>query len=105
MLKDDTCNFETPADIIKTLQFTVEKDCNDLTETFISEWESIVGEKIAKYSKPKKLTESGILIVSCKNSTVGNEIFHTRTKINSILKEKAKENEINFFKYIKIIYE
>lgn len=105
MIKDDTCNFETPADIIKTLQFTVEKDCNDLTEIFISEWGNLVGEKLSKYSKPKKFTENGILIISCKNSVVGNEIFNSRIKINSFFKEKAKENQIDFFKYIKIIYE
>lgn len=104
MLKDDTCNFETPADIIKSLNFTVEKDFSGKVEALFAEWENVVGEKLAKYSKPKKLTEDGILIVSCKNSVVGNELFNSRIKFNKILKEKAKKNQIDFFKYIKITY-
>ena len=104
MLKDDTCNFETAADIIKSLNFTVEKDFSDKVEALFAEWEDVVGKKLAKYSKPKKLTEDGILIVSCKNSVVGNELFNSRIKFNKILKEKEKKNQIDFFKYIKITY-
>lgn len=104
MLKDDTCNFETAADIIKSLNFTVQRDYSDKAEALFSEWEYVVGEKLAKYSKPKKLTEDGILIVSCKNSVVGNELFNSRIRINKILEEKAKKNHIDFFKYIKITY-
>lgn len=104
MLKDDTCNFETPADILKTLKFTVDADLSERVDRLFSEWTNIVGEKLAKYSTPKTLTNDGILIVSCKNSVVGNELFNSRMQINKILKEKAQENQIDFFKYIKITY-
>lgn len=104
MLKDDTCNFETAAEIIKSLNFTIEKDFSDKVEALFAEWENVVGEKLAKYSKPKKLTEDGILIVSCKNSVAGNELFNSRIKFNAILRERAKKNQIDFFKYIKITY-
>lgn len=104
MLKDDTCNFETAAEILKTLNFTIDKDFSEKVDALFAEWENVVGKKLARYSKPKKLTEDGILIVSCKNSVVGNELFNSRIKINSILKKKAKENQIDFFKFIKITY-
>lgn len=104
MLKDDTCNFETPADILKTLKFTIDKDFSEKVEALFAEWENVVGEKLAKYSKPKTLTDDGILIVTCKNSVVGNELFNSRIKINSVLKKKAQKNQIDFFKYIKITY-
>lgn len=104
MLKDDTCDFETPADILKTMKFTVDKDLSERVGNLFSKWSDIVGEKLAKYSTPKTLTNDGILIVSCKNSVVGNELFNSRIEINKKLKEKAEENQINFFKYIKITY-
>ena len=63
---------------------------------------------MAKYSSPKELTSDGILIVTCKNSVVANELFNSRIKLNEIIKKKAilkkfstlykrVENEISIF--------
>ena len=96
--------FETAADILKTMNLQYDYSYEKNVQTLFSQWIDIVGENLAKYSSPQRLTENGILFVCCKNSIVANELFNNRTSINKIIKTKAKELYLNDFKYIKITY-
>ena len=97
-------DFETVADILKTLDLKYNADYETKIQEFYSYWKEAVGEKMADYSEPKELTSDGVLIIGCRNSVVANEIFNSRIRINEKLKKKAKNLELRFFKYIKITY-
>lgn len=92
------------SDIIKSLniQYNVESEVNK--QELLTKWKEIAGEKTAKYSYPKALTDKGIMIIVCKNSVVANEIFKNKNEINKKFSEEAEKAGINYFKYIKITY-
>ena len=48
MLKDDTCNFETAAEILKNLKFTIDKGFSEKADALFPEWENVVVEKLAR---------------------------------------------------------
>ncbi len=104
MTRNKQSDFETAAQIIKSLDLKYDNDYETNIQNLFDDWINIVGEKLAKYSSPKELTSDGILIVGCKNSVVANELFISRIKINEIIKKKAIKNNLGFFKYIKITY-
>lgn len=97
-------DFETVADIIKTLEFKYDADYETKKQELFSQWEIFVGEKLAKYSYPKELTDDGVMLIFCKNSVVANELFNMRIQINELIKKKAKKIGQITFKYIKITY-
>jgi len=97
-------DFETVADILKTLDLKYNADYETKVQEFFSYWKEAVGEKLAEYSRPKELTSDGVLIIGCRNSVAANELFNSRIKLNEKLKKKAKNLELGFFKYIKITY-
>ena len=100
----DEKDFSKLSDIIQNFRVQYNKEQIDNEGDFFSEWKSVVGEKLAQHSAPKKLTQDGILIISCTNSVVANEIFNAKDKINKKLKTIANNSGINCFKYIKITY-
>ena len=97
-------DFETAADILKSIDFNYNNNFEEQKQTLFSKWNAFVGEKIAKYSEPKDLTEDGIMLIKCKNSVVANEIFLKKTEINALIKGEAKKIGQIPFKYIRIIY-
>lgn len=104
MKQKKSSDFESVADILKTLELSYNVDYENSIQELFSYWKDFVGEKLAKYSSPKELTSEGVLIITCKNSVVANELFNLRMKINESIKKKAKKLGIDFFKYIKITY-
>ena len=99
-----TSDFETAAEILKTLDLSFDDDYENNLEKLFGQWNDIVGEKIGKYSKPKTLTDDGILIVTCDNSIVANELVSKREFVNKKIKKLTAELKISGFRYIKITY-
>lgn len=97
-------DFETAAEIIKTLDLSFDEDYENSLQKLFEQWNEVVGEKIAKYSKPKTLTDDGVLIVACDNSIAANELFSKREYVNKAMKKLAAELKIHGFRYIKITY-
>ena len=97
-------DFETAADILKSLDFNYNNDFEEQKQMLFSKWNEFAGEKLAKYSKPTDLTDDGVMIVKCKNSVVANELFVKKTDINALIKNEAKKIGQMPFKYIRITY-
>lgn len=97
-------DFSTAAEIIELLDLKFDDKYEKKISELMDQWTDIVGERIAKYSEPQELTNDGIMIISCKNSIVANEIFNSRQTINEEIQKRAKKTDINTFKYIKIKY-
>lgn len=97
-------DFETAADIIKTIDFNYNGDFAEQKRMLFSKWGTFVGERLAKYSEPVDLTEDGVMLIKCENSVVANELFIKKNEINILLKREAKNTGQIPFKYIKITY-
>jgi predicted nucleic acid-binding Zn ribbon protein len=104
MERDNISELENLSDILKSININYNPEYQAKTSVLLADWHSVVGEKLAKYSSPKSFTDDGVLLVSCKNSVVANELFILRQKINKLLLERAEKNNIHNFKYIKITY-
>ena len=104
MTDENNSDFQTAAEIIKSLNLKCDVSYEEKIQEFISQWEDTVGNKLAKFSKPQQFSSDGILFIKCKNSVAANEIFSLKAQINAELKAKAEKLEIKNFKYIKITY-
>lgn len=104
MKQNKQSDFETAAEILKAIDFNYDIDYEEKKCLLISKWKDIAGEKLAKYSEPKELTDDGILLITCQNSVVANELFIKKNEINTLIKSEAKKIGQIPFKYIRIMY-
>lgn len=91
MKKIKYSEFERIKEIIKQFDFNYDFAKESNKSSFFNAWEDIVGKKIASVSIPVELTEKAVLKISCANSFVANELFMQKQNLMTLLKEKAKE--------------
>ena len=84
-------NFESINDVINQIGFKYDKPLEDKKEAFFNSWEELVGKKLAMVSRPIELDSKNILLISCKNSFIANELFLSKKNLLSLLEEKAAE--------------
>lgn len=84
-------NFHSIQEVMNSLDFNYKPDETHKKETFFSEWKNIVGEKLAKVSKPFDITDKKILIISCMNSYIANELFLLKKDILTVIQDKLDE--------------
>lgn len=84
-------DFVSIEEVMSSLDFKHDSDEQAKKEKFFEDWENIVGEKLAKVSKPLDITEKNVLIISCMNSFVASEMFMLKNDILTIMEEDLKK--------------
>ena len=51
----------------------------------------MVGQKIAEATRPFEINSQNVLVISCANSYIANELFLSKSSFLELLQEKAKE--------------
>ena len=68
---------------------TIKPTDSDVDDGVLEEtWKDCVVEKISELSRPTKVSEDGILTISCANSLVANELYLERNNLLQIVREK-----------------
>lgn len=84
-------NFESINDVINQIGFKYDQPLEAKKEEFFNCWEELVGQKLAAVSKPLELDSKNVLLISCKNSFIANELFLSKKNLLSVIEEKAVE--------------
>lgn len=83
--------FESIQEVMNQFSFKYDESVESQKQQFFDEWKDIVGEKIALVSKPQELTQNNVLIISCANSFIANELFLEKNSLLELIKERTKE--------------
>ncbi len=84
-------DFVSIEEVMSSIEFKYDSNEREKKETFFDDWENIVGEKLAKVSKPIDITDKNVLLISCMNSFVANEMFLLKKDILTIMEEDLKK--------------
>lgn len=87
-------NFSSMNEILNGLNFDYNQSAEMQKQKLFNFWEEIVGAKFSSVSKPYELTKNNVLMVSCANSFIANELFMLKKKIFLKLSEKATEVDL-----------
>lgn len=91
MKKLPNSNFEMIQDIIKDLELENLKDDSDIKSNLSAVWSEIVGDKISKVSGFSDISFNNVIIISCADSYISNELYYNKEKILELMKEKAEK--------------
>ena len=84
-------DFVSIEEVMSSIEFKYDSNEREKKEKFFDDWENIVGEKLAKVSKPIDITDKNVLLISCMNSFVANEMFLLKKDILTIMEEDLKK--------------
>ena len=91
MKKLTNSNFEMIQDIIKDLELENLKGDSEVKNDLSALWSETVGDKISKFSRFADISSDNIIIISCADSYVSNELYYNKEKILELMKEKAEK--------------
>ena len=88
-------NFESIKEIIMHLDLEYVPSKEENKQKLFDEWENIVGKKLASVSKPIEINSSSVLIISCANSFIANELFMSKNNLLELLDDKIREYSLD----------
>lgn len=91
MRKLNNSKFELLKEIFKEIEFEKETSDIEAREELFNCWEEIIGKKISKLSKIHEISADNILIISCADSFVANELYFEKDKILLLIREKSEK--------------
>ncbi len=84
-------NFESIQEIMGQFDFKHNESDEANKQAFFDSWKEMVGKKIAEVTKPIGISSQNVLIISCANSYIANELFLSKSTFLELIQEKAKE--------------
>ncbi len=84
-------NFESIKEIMGQFDFSHDSSLEANKQIFFDHWEEMVGKKISAVTKPFEINQKEVLVISCANSFIANELFLSKTSLLELIREKAKE--------------
>lgn len=93
--------FESINDVIGQIDFKYDAPLEAKKQQLFDEWMDVVGKKLSAVSKPIEVTKNNVLIISCANSFIANELFLVKNNLLELLQEKVQDLniEINDLKF------
>lgn len=83
--------FESIQEVISHFNFKYDESVESQKQQFFDGWKEVVGEKIALVSRPQEVTQNKVLVISCANSFIANELFLEKNSLLELIQEKIKE--------------
>lgn len=94
MKKIKYSNFESIQDVMSQFEFKYDVSQEAEKQQLFDTWVDVVGKKLSTVSKPLEVTKNSVLIVSCANSFIANELFLVKNNLLEILQEKIVDFSI-----------
>lgn len=91
MKRLNNSNFELLQDVIKNLDFNYDAQTCQNIEKLNEFWGETIGNKISKLAKVYEFSNDNILIISCSDSFVSNELYFAKEKLLQNMNKKVEE--------------
>lgn len=87
-------NFESIQDVISHMDFKYDAPLEAQKQQLFDEWIDVVGTKLSTVSRPLEVTKNNVLIISCANSFIANELFLVKNSLLELLQEKVQDSKV-----------